>query len=335
MSNEAGSEDLSRYPQPSASQSFEVVSKLESVRSRIASSSQTHARRPPRLVAISKLHPPSSILAAYRDAEPRQLHFGENYAQELRDKAKVLPRGIRWHFVGNLQSSKAKMLAAIPNLYLLETLDSEKTATLLDKALSNRTPTGSQSESTSEPLRVYLQVNTSGELNKSGLPPLDLQGSDTAKQSPLLSLAKHVILHCPNLTLSGLMTIGSRSASDSHDSEAENQDFATLRATRTALIGHLRSDSELSSNKDASRKYSALLSSSDSVEEAQRALELSMGMSGDLDAAIRSGSDNVRVGTDCFGQRMSDRDKAYEAMKQEMEWDVENGRPGQVNGENR
>lgn len=40
-----------------------------------------------------------------------QLHFGENYVQEMADKARVLPRELRWHFVGGLQSNKGKMLA--------------------------------------------------------------------------------------------------------------------------------------------------------------------------------------------------------------------------------
>jgi uncharacterized pyridoxal phosphate-containing UPF0001 family protein len=55
-------------------------------------------------VAVSKLKPASDILALYE--ESKQLHFGENYAQELMEKAAVLPREIRWHFIGGLQSSK-------------------------------------------------------------------------------------------------------------------------------------------------------------------------------------------------------------------------------------
>jgi uncharacterized pyridoxal phosphate-containing UPF0001 family protein len=58
-----------------------------------------------RLVAVSKLKPASDILALYQ--ESKQLHFGENYAQELMEKAAVLPKEIRWHFIGGLQSSKS------------------------------------------------------------------------------------------------------------------------------------------------------------------------------------------------------------------------------------
>lgn len=73
----------------------------------------THQPKPPtkphkqvRLVAVSKLKPANDILALARQASPPQLHFGENYAQELTQKAKLLPRDIRWHFIGGLQSSE-------------------------------------------------------------------------------------------------------------------------------------------------------------------------------------------------------------------------------------
>jgi uncharacterized pyridoxal phosphate-containing UPF0001 family protein len=50
------------------------------------------------------LKPPSDILALHQEA--KQEHFGENYAQELAEKAEMLPRSIKWHFIGGLQSSK-------------------------------------------------------------------------------------------------------------------------------------------------------------------------------------------------------------------------------------
>jgi uncharacterized pyridoxal phosphate-containing UPF0001 family protein len=57
-----------------------------------------------RLVAVSKLKPAADILALHQ--EIKQEHFGENYAQELTEKAEVLPKSIKWHFIGGLQSSK-------------------------------------------------------------------------------------------------------------------------------------------------------------------------------------------------------------------------------------
>lgn len=57
-----------------------------------------------RLVAVSKLKPANDILALHQ-SELAHSHFGENYAQELGQKAEVLPRTIQWHFIGGLQSS--------------------------------------------------------------------------------------------------------------------------------------------------------------------------------------------------------------------------------------
>lgn len=57
-----------------------------------------------RLVAVSKLKPAADILALFKEG---QRHFGENYAQELMEKAALLPGEIRWHFIGGLQSSES------------------------------------------------------------------------------------------------------------------------------------------------------------------------------------------------------------------------------------
>ncbi|RXK35643.1 YggS family pyridoxal phosphate enzyme [Tremella mesenterica] len=167
----------------------------------------------PRLVAISKLKPASDIQALY-DAGYR--HFGENYIQELADKAAILPKDIQWHFVGSLQSNKAKLAASIPNLYCLETLSSIKVADLLERSISDRPA-----------LNVYLQVNTSGEDSKSGLSPL------TQNRDELLQLALHVKRSCPHLNLLGLMTIGSFESS--HDTSNPNPDFTCLKQSRDEL----------------------------------------------------------------------------------------------------
>ena len=68
----------------------------------------------PVLVAVSKLKPASDIQYCY-DAGHKA--FGENYVQECVEKAKQLPSDIQWHFIGPLQSNKAKQLAG--KYYLL------------------------------------------------------------------------------------------------------------------------------------------------------------------------------------------------------------------------
>ncbi|KAG2594204.1 hypothetical protein PVAP13_5NG630700 [Panicum virgatum] len=115
--------------------------------------------------------------------------IAENYVQEIVTKAPQLPEDIRWHFIGHLQSNKVKpLLAAVPNLDMVEGADNEKVANHLDRAVNSLGR---------EPLKVLVQVNTSGEESKSGIDP-----------SRCVELAKHVKLACPHLIFSVLMTIG-------------------------------------------------------------------------------------------------------------------------------
>lgn len=112
----------------------------------------------PLLVAASKLKPPEIIVEAY---EAGQRHFGENYVQEIEEKANnplILEKckEIKWHFIGHLQSNKINKVLAIPNLYLIETVHKEKLA----EQLNNHWPKFS---SDGKKLNVMVQVNTSGE----------------------------------------------------------------------------------------------------------------------------------------------------------------------------
>lgn len=154
-----------------------------------------------------------------------------------------------------------------------------------------------------------LQVNTSGEEAKSGLSPLiddtetDIGDSGegvstdtTTPQAPneLLNLAKHIVLNCPKLHLWGLMTIGSLTESLSSDTRP-NRDFERLVETRDRLSQMLSEDADIASlkNENKERRWGG--------EDGK--LVLSMGMSSDFEAALRAGSDIVRVGTGIFGAR--------------------------------
>lgn len=73
------------------------------------------------LVAVSKTKPTEDILELYNLGHR---DFGENYVQELADKEAVLPKDIRWHFIGHLQSNKVKYIA--PFVHLIHGVDSFK-----------------------------------------------------------------------------------------------------------------------------------------------------------------------------------------------------------------
>ncbi|KAF8072236.1 hypothetical protein FPV67DRAFT_1412317 [Lyophyllum atratum] len=256
----------------SAERAAEVHESLEEIRSRVKAAAT--GSRQPTLVAVSKYKPASDILTCY---ERGQLDFGENYVQEFVEKAAALPANIRWHFIGTLQSNKAKTLAAIPNLHMIQTLTSAKTAKALDKTLpADRTV----------PLNILIQINTSGEDAKSGLSPLT-PSSDVAA-SELFQLAKSLITECPRLRLQGLMTIGALEQSLNASETERNIDFDRLKETRDMLQESLKTE----------------LEESDQAKWGQDGrLLLSMGMSSDFEAALKAGSDIVRVGTGIFGER--------------------------------
>ncbi|KAK2970940.1 hypothetical protein RJ640_004732 [Escallonia rubra] len=165
-----------------------AVTALRSVLHRARQAAERSGRRADdvRVVAVGKTKPSSLVRQVY-DAGHRC--FGENYVQEIIDKAPQLPEDIEWHFIGHLQSNKVKsLLAAVPNLAMVEGVDNGKIASYLDRAVSSLGR---------KPLKVLVQVNTSGEASKSGIEP-----------SGCVELVKHVKLECRNLEFSGLMTIG-------------------------------------------------------------------------------------------------------------------------------
>ena len=213
----------------------------------------------PRLVAVSKTKPKQLIIAAYNVG---QRHFGENYVQELVDKShdselQELCPDIRWHLIGHLQRNKVNKVANIPNLFMVESVDSDKLATALNNAFEK------SRKNSDEHMKVMIQVNTSGEQEKSGCSP---EAAST--------LVKYVQEKCPCLQVVGLMTIGEYGYDVSN---GPNPDFIRLVECR----------------KDVASK----------LDLNENSLELSMGMSTDYEHAIELGSTNVRVGSSIFGHR--------------------------------
>ncbi|KAL2832416.1 hypothetical protein BDW59DRAFT_169323 [Aspergillus cavernicola] len=259
---------------PSRTRTATLLSNLATVTARITTvssklpTSTLKEQHSVRLIAVSKLKPASDILALH-NPPTSHLHFGENYLQELQEKARLLPPTIKWHFIGGLQSNKCVSLARdTRGLWAVESVDSEKKAGLLDKGWGERKAevmvVGGE-----EKLRVFVQVNTSGEENKSGVEP----------EEGVVGLCRFIREKCPRLRLQGLMTIGAIARSRATTAENENEDFVSLTEARERVVKGLGLEGE----------------------EAQ--LELSMGMSEDFEGAIVMGSDEVRVGTTIFGDR--------------------------------
>lgn len=153
----------------------------------------------------------------------------------------------------------------------MSSVDSEKKADQLEKGRKALFEAKKDGDAEIDKLRIMVQVNTSGEENKSGVEPGDT-----------LSLCRYIVDKCPHLKLTGLMTIGAIARSQATTPENENEDFVCLRDTRDKVVKELGWKEE--------------------------ELELSMGMSADFEGAIALGSDEVRVGSDIFGERPPKKD---------------------------
>uniref|UniRef100_A0A3Q4GVD9 Pyridoxal phosphate homeostasis protein n=1 Tax=Neolamprologus brichardi TaxID=32507 RepID=A0A3Q4GVD9_NEOBR len=243
--------------------SEEVAKALQSVVERV---NQAAARRPktlpavpPRLVAVSKTKPPEMVVEAYKQG---QRNFGENYVNLDRVSfpfiqiLELCPE-IKWHFIGHLQKNNVNKLLGVQNLFLVETIDSAKLADRVNSSWQRIRGASTQR------LKVMVQVNTSGEQSKHGLPPEDT-----------VNTVKHIVTQCPALHFLGLMTIG-RYGYDL--TLGPNPDFQMLLSRRQEVCDSLKLPTE--------------------------DVELSMGMSTDFEHAIEVGSTNVRVGSIIFGNR--------------------------------
>ena len=134
------------------------------------------------LVAVSKTKPVTDLQEFY---DSGQRDFGENYVQELVDKELLLPKAIRWHFIGHLQSNKVKYIA--PFVYLIHGVDSFNLLKEINKeaAKNNRV------------IDCLLQVHIAKEETKFGLDATEL--SEVMKESATLK----------NVHIAGLMGMAS------------------------------------------------------------------------------------------------------------------------------
>jgi PLP dependent protein len=160
-----------------------------------------------RLLCVSKTYGPEAVRQAYQAGERC---FGENYVQEGLDKIVALAdlrNSLEWHLIGPLQSNKTRAVAE--NFDWVHSVDRLKLA----ERLSAQRPTSLPA------LNICLQVNTSDETSKSGVPP-----------SGLAALA-HAVRALPGLRLRGLMAIPQATA----DMAAQRKAHSLLRELLLSL----------------------------------------------------------------------------------------------------
>jgi len=227
----------------------EIKERLTFIRNRISEAAETCGRDPHtvQLVAVSKTKQADSVLGAI---EAGVTVLGENYIQEARDKINTLgSHPVSWHFIGHLQSNKAKY--AVKLFDLIHSVDSFKLARQLDR----------ESQKINKIQHILIQVNVGKEATKSGV------SSENA-----ITLIED-ISKLPNLSIRGLMTM---------PPFFDDPDRVRPYFMELAALSHRIQDQNISN-----------------VEMK----ELSMGMTGDFEAAIECGSTLVRIGTAIFGSR--------------------------------
>ena len=225
-----------------------ISSNLQDIQGRIRSIALAGGRgsESVRLVAVSKTRPAGDVIQAYQAG---QIVFGENYVQELVEKAAEVPEAVEWHFIGHLQSNKVRQIAGLVSM-----IHSVDRFSLAEEISRQWGKLGRYCD-------ILVQVNLSGEATKSG-----------TTEVGALQLVRAISI-LPHVRIRGLMTI----PAFFDDPEAARPYFAELMRLSQRIEAEGIPGVEMQ--------------------------ELSMGMSGDFEAAIQEGATLVRVGTSIFGAR--------------------------------
>lgn len=161
-----------------------------------------------KLIAVSKTFPSVDIADAY---EGGQRDFGESKVQELMAKYDELPKDIRWHMIGHLQTNKVKYIA--PFVHLIHSVDSVKLLEVINK----------EARKCSRVIDVLLEVHVAdGDENKTGFTSGEL----------LTYLSSGSWRELTNVRITGLMTV----ASNTDDTSRVKADFQSLASLQQTLV---------------------------------------------------------------------------------------------------
>ena len=163
------------------------------------------------MICVSKFHPNEAIIEAYQAGER---DFGESRVQELLPKYEALPKDIRWHFIGHLQTNKVKQI--VPFVHLIHSVDSLRLLECINR----------EAEKIQRKVRVLLEVHVAKEETKSGFTPEELLSLDL----PLSSL-NHV-------EICGLMGM----ATNTDDQQEIRRCFQPIRQLADTCLSRYHAD---------------------------------------------------------------------------------------------
>ena len=163
------------------------------------------------MICVSKFHSQEAIIEAY---EAGERDFGESRVQELLPKYEALPKDIRWHFIGHLQTNKVKMI--VPFVHLIHSVDSLRLLETINR----------EAEKIGRKVRVLLEVHVAKEETKSGFTPEELLSLDLP-----LSTINHV-------EICGVMGM----ATNTDDQQEIRRCFKAIRHLADTCLSRYHSD---------------------------------------------------------------------------------------------
>lgn len=205
-----------------------ISQNIQSVKEKMAKAALGVGRNPDdiTLVAVSKRFPAETITEAFSSG---QMYFGENYIQEVQAKRESIPELAKIHFIGHLQTNKAKVAAETCNM--IETVDRLKLARALNKHL----------DSAEKRLDILVQVNIGKDPKKSGI-------TENSTEDLLIELSQ-----LPNIRVCGFMTM----PPFEKEAELSRPYFRNLRllADKMQQKGHFQETEEVELSMGMSNDY--------------------------------------------------------------------------------
>ena len=163
------------------------------------------------LVCVSKFHSHEAIMEAYQCGER---DFGESRVQELLPKYEALPKDIRWHFIGPLQTNKVKQV--VPFVYMIHSVDSVRLLEIINK----------EAEKIGRRVKVLLEVHVAKEASKSGFTPEEFVS--------LITHSSSLISAYPWVEICGVMGM----ATNTDDKQEWRRCFREIKHLASSLIAN-------------------------------------------------------------------------------------------------
>jgi pyridoxal phosphate enzyme (YggS family) len=163
------------------------------------------------LVCVSKFHSNDAIMEAY---EVGERDFGESRVQELLPKYEALPKDIRWHFIGHLQTNKVKQI--VPFVHMIHSVDSVRLLETINR----------EAEKIRCRVKVLLEVHVAKEASKSGFTPEEFLS--------LITHSSSLISAYPWVEICGVMGM----ATNTDDKQEWRSCFREIKHLASSLIAN-------------------------------------------------------------------------------------------------